>query len=245
MEKKKNSYASLMIPMEAQNRYRKNISLEVSQIVENERNVYPITDVEELADSIYRTGLTHPLSTKAIGDGKYLIISGHRRFSAIKHLIEQGLLQSDYEIPSTLVDAEEDDTITTIRLHEANMQTRDLKNLTPEEKELIVSDYLNLLEEAKEKGIKINGKEIKGRKRELVAERFNISEATAGRIISNMKDKDAEPKPKKEKTSEDKGKALVKQLKKTYEFLYDFKDEIEDDTLEEIRTYISDIESII
>lgn len=83
--------------------------------------------------------------------------------------------------------------------------------------------------------------------RELVAKRFNVAGSTAQILINNAKgkDKDAESKPKKEKTSEDKGKALVKQLKKTYEFLYDYKDEIEDDTLVEIRTYISDIESII
>ena len=61
--------------------------IEVDKIVSgknirNERD----EEINELAKSIEENGLINPLYVKPRGDGKYVIIAGHRRFEAVKRL---------------------------------------------------------------------------------------------------------------------------------------------------------------
>lgn len=61
--------------------------LEVSKIVQgknirNERD----SEIFELAESIERQGLINPIAVKELGDGRYEVVAGHRRFEAIKRL---------------------------------------------------------------------------------------------------------------------------------------------------------------
>lgn len=46
------------------------------------------TDLQELADSINKIGLIHPIKVQPVGKGKFEIIAGHRRFEAVKMLGE-------------------------------------------------------------------------------------------------------------------------------------------------------------
>ncbi len=61
--------------------------VEVAKIVSgknirNERD----NEILELAESIERQGLINPIAVKALDDGRYEIIAGHRRFEAVKRL---------------------------------------------------------------------------------------------------------------------------------------------------------------
>ena len=249
MDRKK-SYMNLIVPKEQQLKSLKNVTLKIDQIVENEHNVYELVDIEKLESSIIELGLLTPILTKPLTDDKFLLVAGHRRFTAIKNLIEAGELPKDFLIPSTLVSPEEDDIVTRLKLHETNIQTRSLKDMNNDEREKVVSDYMNLITEAKEKGIEIDGKKLKGKTRDLVAERFNIGTYLAQKIINNVKEegnskKDNNKKTPTEKTVNDKAISFNKQLKKIYDFIYDFKQEIEDDILEEISKTITDIEDIL
>ena len=52
-------------------------------------------DIEALGDSILEMGLQVPLMAKKVrGEDKYELVDGHRRFTAIKHLLSKG-----YDIP--------------------------------------------------------------------------------------------------------------------------------------------------
>lgn len=50
--------------------------------IRNERD----TDIQELADSIETNGLINPILVKQIGNGKYEVVAGHRRYEAVKRL---------------------------------------------------------------------------------------------------------------------------------------------------------------
>ena len=61
--------------------------LEVSKIVQgknirNERD----SEILELAESIEKNGLINPITVQELGDGRYEVIAGHRRFEAVKRL---------------------------------------------------------------------------------------------------------------------------------------------------------------
>ena len=167
----------------------------LDKLIENEENSYPLSDIEQLADSIESLGLLQPLLVKKNASKKYTIIAGHRRYNAIKKLIKDNRLDEDYLVTVKEIEPNEDELITRFKLHETNLQTRSLLKLPEEEKLLIVEDYMELLNLARNQNLLINGKEIKGKTRELVAERFNISLGTAGTLISDVKNKNT---PKKE-----------------------------------------------
>lgn len=63
--------------------------IELSKIIRgtNVRNEKE-TDIQELAESIDRIGLIHPIKVQSTVDGKYEIIAGHRRYEAMKILGE-------------------------------------------------------------------------------------------------------------------------------------------------------------
>ena len=69
---------------------------------------------------------------------------------------------------------------------------------------------MDILKQAREQGIKLNGKEIKGKTRDLIAERFNISDFSAQKLINKVKGKDEK---EKEVPTEDEGGEISPQEK--------------------------------
>ena len=99
--------------------------------------------------------------------------------------------------------------------------------LKEEDKLKIVEDYLHWLDKARKENILINGKEIKGRTREILAERFNISYSTAKRIIGKIKSLGSnDPKNKKEKSTNEKVVDVIKKLDKINDTVSDMIDEL-------------------
>lgn len=62
---------------------------DVHNLVPSKDNMYPITDIEKLACFIKLSGDITPLTLKPREDGKFTIISGHRRTQAVLYLISQ------------------------------------------------------------------------------------------------------------------------------------------------------------
>ena len=100
----------------------------LSKIHPRSFNAYPITDIEQLAESIERVGLLQPiiLSEK---DGEYFIVAGERRFTAYKRLyekykddeIKKGFFES---IPALLLEDEEEEKV----YRDSNDYSRQLTN---------------------------------------------------------------------------------------------------------------------
>lgn len=125
------------------------------------------------------------------------MIAGHRRFNAIKKLIGENRLPEDYEVLAKKVDEDEDELVTRLKLHETNLQTRSLLKMPEEEKIAIIDDYMDILDKAKKQGLQINGKPVKGKTRDLIAERFGISHYTAQKLIRKAKEQGGEEEGQK------------------------------------------------
>lgn len=64
--------------------------INIKDIVPNPKNFYHIGDLTELKASILNDGVQQNLVVTPMGDGKYMIVSGHRRRQAVKELLAEG-----------------------------------------------------------------------------------------------------------------------------------------------------------
>lgn len=83
--------------------------ISVAKIYSNDKNFYSMQDIEELADLILAVGLIENIAvTYAPCDrGEYRIISGEKRYRALKHLIEIGHAEFEIVTCQILTPAEE------------------------------------------------------------------------------------------------------------------------------------------
>jgi ParB family transcriptional regulator, chromosome partitioning protein len=122
------------------------IELPLDQIVESERLKLrqDLPDIEVLAADIAARGQTTPAFVRPLGDGKYELISGYRRFNALEHLGHDTILARVYEDLSE-EDAEQ------LAISE-NLQRQDLSELENariclrlQEREVIVAEIARLM----------------------------------------------------------------------------------------------------
>ena len=66
--------------------------------------------IDELAASIAAHGLLQSLVVRKAKRGRYAVVAGDRRLSALKSLAESGAVASAYEVPCRLLTDEEDAT---------------------------------------------------------------------------------------------------------------------------------------
>ena len=73
-----------------ENQQEQIIYLDIDKIETNPRNFYGLRDIEGLASLIAVSKLIEPLTVSQKEDGKYVLISGHRRRAAVQKLLEEG-----------------------------------------------------------------------------------------------------------------------------------------------------------
>lgn len=66
------------------------VYIDIDNLETNPRNFYGLRDVEALAGLIAVSHLVEPLTVSRKSDGKYMIISGHRRRAAVQKLLDEG-----------------------------------------------------------------------------------------------------------------------------------------------------------
>lgn len=64
--------------------------ISIYNIIPNEKNEYSIQGIEELKFSILHNGLKQNLEVTDNGNGTYSLLSGERRYTALKGLVEDG-----------------------------------------------------------------------------------------------------------------------------------------------------------
>lgn len=147
--------------------------LDVSEIMPNKDNFYEMSDIELLAEDIERQDLKHNLVVaKDKGSEKYWLISGHRRFEAIKFLINEGRRKST-KVPC-IINGEKSQAESRLDLIMLNATQRRYSD-----KE-IMSEYEQLSKTLKE--LENEGKKPSGRMRENIARILNISKSQVGKI---------------------------------------------------------------
>lgn len=149
--------------MDAKNNFNL-LEIDIDSLVPSKNNFYGIREIEELAESIKENGLMHNLVVRKL-DNNYEIISGHRRFHAMKIL--------DFKkIPCQVKNISDLDT--EILLIQANSQQRELTHL---EKMKGIERLTALYKQKKD-----NGEEVpKGKTRDLIGKDIGLSGVQVGR----------------------------------------------------------------
>ena len=130
--------------------------IEIDKIVPNPNNFYELNGIKELSENIKEFGLNQNLEVVEIddnGEKKYRLIGGHRRYEAIKLLINDGGNTKYKKVPCkvnrSLNEIEEQ-----LRLIKSNSDTREL---TPQEKREQMKQLIELYKKKQEiTGEKIN-----------------------------------------------------------------------------------------
>lgn len=160
----------------ASNSYIDNIKMiKIADIETNAENFYSLPDIEDLAEDIDRQGLIHSLAVAKISSEKYKLISGHRRLTAIKLLIENGKWNNE-TVPCYVITAKKSDA-------EMNL---DLIMLNHTQRKYSDADIFKEHEELKKifTQLEADGVEIKGRLREKIAKAMHVSSAQMEQIIN-------------------------------------------------------------
>ncbi len=146
--------------------------LDINSLVPSQNNFYGIREVEELAKSIKENGLMHNLVVRKKDDGTYEILSGERRYRALKSL---GYEKIPCQVKENLNDLDAE-----LMLIQANAEQREL---TPSEK----MEGIKRLE-AIYKQKRNNGEKLQGKTRDLIGKDLGLSGVQVGRYKKVDKD---------------------------------------------------------
>jgi len=125
-------------------------------------NAYDLCDIEELADNIEAFGLMDPLLVKPAENGRFLIISGHRRYLAIKILVDTRGLSDFRLVLCHICNVEESNIVERLRLHSTNFTSRNMKEYN---RMVQIADLTTIIKEARDEGKFI----FKGKMRDIIA----------------------------------------------------------------------------
>lgn len=145
--------------------------IDIENIEPNRNNFYENSEIEALADDIERQGLMTALVVSE-HNGKYELISGHRRLAAIKSLIADGRRRSG-KVPCFIKGAKPN-TETELDLIMLNATQRKYSDAD------IMREYEELTRIFKE--LEAAGKPVKGRIRDKIADALNVSPAQVGKL---------------------------------------------------------------
>lgn len=146
--------------------------ISIHKIYSNVKNFYPQEGIEEKADEILAVGLIDNLAVmyEPSEEGEYKLISGERRWRALKLLTERGY--KEYELATCQVRNPANEHEEKIELIIANSsRNKSVATLLREESELKEE-----LEYMKENGMKIHGRDLsQGRLRDVIASMLHVS----------------------------------------------------------------------
>lgn len=143
------------------------LRVDVDDLVANEANFYAVSEaaLEELKNSIALSGVMDPPTVTKTEDGKYRLISGHRRTAAVRALVKEG--RDDLRKMPVFVRSPRSAAMEELELIMANSTAR---VLTSAEISKAAQRVERLLYDLKEQGV-----EFPGRMRDHVAEACNVS----------------------------------------------------------------------
>lgn len=147
--------------------------ISLSLIDEDPNNFYQLNGLDELAANIAFCGLQQPIRVRQKEDGRYIIVSGHRRRAAVAMLAEED--PQRWQEVSCIVERDEvSPSLQQLRLIYANANTR---KMSPAEISQQAEQVTDLLYRLKEEGY-----EFPGRMRDHVAEAMSISKSKLARL---------------------------------------------------------------
>lgn len=147
--------------------------ISLSLIDEDPNNFYQLSDLDELAANIAFCGLQQPIRVRQKEDGRYIIVSGHRRRAAVAMLAVEDP-QRWQEISCIVERDAVSPSLQQLRLIYANANTR---KMTSAEISQQAEQVEKLLYQLKEEGY-----DFPGRMRDHVAEAVQVSKSKLARL---------------------------------------------------------------
>ena len=146
---------------------RELLQVDIDELVGNDANFYAVDEdkLDELKNSIALSGIMDPPTVTRTEDGKYRLISGHRRTAAVRALVAEG--REDLRKVPVFVRSPKSAAMEELELIMANSTAR---VLTSAEISQAAQRVERLLYDLKEQGV-----EFPGRMRDHVAEACNVS----------------------------------------------------------------------
>lgn len=149
--------------------------IDIDQLDANAANFYAVdvSKLDTLADSIAMDGLQQPLVVTPGQDGRYTVISGHRRRAAIRRLVEEDSREDLRRVPC-LVKSYQSQALAELQLIMANSTARVLTSAEVMHQAKRMEDLLYQLKE--------EGYSFPGRMRDQVAEACQVSASKLARL---------------------------------------------------------------
>lgn len=148
--------------------------IDIALLDDDPCNFYEMSGLEELAANIELVGLQQPIRVRpGAEDGRYVIVSGHRRRAAVAKLVEDGH-EELRELPCIVERREESAALQELRLIYANSGTR---KMTAADIGRQAERVDALLVQLKDEGYK-----LPGRVRDYVAEICKVSKSKLARL---------------------------------------------------------------
>lgn len=157
--------------------------ININDIIDCSDNHFPLTEIEELAYDIAERGLDDNLVVGrcnkevaehyGVKEGQYLLISGHRRKTAIMYANEH---IDNFNMQEIMCKIKPLNSVANAKyqLNMANLQSR---RLTSSDLMRAFTELKNLLPDLEKEGMKISG-----RTRDFIAKTLNISSAQVGKM---------------------------------------------------------------
>lgn len=145
--------------------------IDIGNIVPDPENFYELSDIDALAENISLFGLRQPLRVREQPGGTYMIVSGHRRYTALKKIIAEDGREDLREVPCILEAAGDNPALKQLALIYDNMDNRKISS----------ADFARQVEQVEKLLYQLqqDGYDFPGRMRDHVSE---ICKASAGKI---------------------------------------------------------------
>lgn len=145
--------------------------IDIDKIVPDPENFYELSDIDALAENISLFGLRQPLRVREQADGTYMIVSGHRRYTALKKIIAEDGREDLREVPCIVEAAGDNPALKQLALIYDNMDNRKISS----------ADFARQVEQVEKLLYQLqqDGYDFPGRMRDHVSE---ICKVSAGKI---------------------------------------------------------------
>lgn len=152
-------------------------ALSVHSLVPSEGNFYSMAEIEKLKRDIELAGgVKQNLTVTPLNDGRYKILSGHRRCRACLELVQEGKLEYEY-IPCGIEPPQLDKEMQAIREELLIITTNSQREKTDWDRVQETKHLHDVLQR-----YKAHGGKLPGRVREIIADTLNTSAAQIGRM---------------------------------------------------------------
>ena len=166
------------------------LKIDIDDIHPNELNIMSTEDIDELAESIKKDGLINPLKVYKNNDGSYELLGGHRRWLAIKKIVDEDD-DFDPEVNCIVLSRPDDKLREQMQIIQDNAQ----RDMSSEDKKKLFQKLNDIFDTAEAEGnYDVTGGQTKS---DWISVNLGVSQRTVQRWLKEIQDKKESPEEEK------------------------------------------------